>query len=61
MHQIVSMNLFVASNDQSLNMQTDEGYALEIAAPTSSLSVHTDLFPCLYHLSRPAVQCDPCT
>ena len=34
-----SLKVHVATNDQSLNLQTDESYVLEIAEPTSSLSV----------------------
>lgn len=37
--QITELTVYVASNDQSLNLQTDESYVLEIEAPTSSLSV----------------------
>lgn len=33
------LKVYVASNDQSLNLQTDESYALIISAPTSSLEV----------------------
>ena len=38
-HSITELNIYVASNDQSLNLQTDESYVLEIEAPTSSISV----------------------
>ena len=37
--EIMDLNVYVSSNDQSLNMQTDESYALEVDAPSSSLSV----------------------
>ena len=33
------LKVYVASNDQSLNLQTDESYALIISAPTSTLEV----------------------
>lgn len=33
------LKVYVASNDQSLNLQTDESYALTVAAPTSTLEV----------------------
>ena len=35
------LKVFVASNDQSLNLETDESYALTVAAPTSTLEVHS--------------------
>ena len=38
-HFVESLKVHVATNDQSLNLQTDESYVLEIAEPTSSLSV----------------------
>ena len=41
--RITELNIYVASNDQSLNLQTDESYVLEIEAPTSSLSVNLKL------------------
>ena len=34
------LKVYVATNDQSLNMQTDESYALTVSAPTSTLEVH---------------------
>lgn len=33
------LKVYVASNDQSLNLQTDESYALIVSAPTSTLEV----------------------
>lgn len=33
------LKVYVASNDQSLNLQTDESYALTVSAPTSTLEV----------------------
>ena len=38
-HFVKSLKVHVATNDQSLNLQTDESYVLEVAVPTSSLSV----------------------
>ena len=41
------LKVYVASNDQSLNLQTDESYALIVSAPTSTLevsSVHAQIF-----------------
>lgn len=35
------LKVYVTSNDQSLNLQTDESYALTVAAPTSTLEVRT--------------------
>ncbi len=35
------LKVYVATNDQSLNMQTDESYALTVSAPTSTLEVHS--------------------
>ena len=42
-NKITELNIYVASNDQSLDLQTDESYVLEIEAPTSSLSVRQKL------------------
>ena len=36
---IHKLKVYVASNDQSLNLQTDESYALIVSAPTSTLEV----------------------
>lgn len=33
------LKVYVATNDQSLNLQTDESYALTVSAPTSTLEV----------------------
>lgn len=38
-NHVTALKIYVASNDQSLNLHTDEGYVLEIAAPVSALSV----------------------
>jgi len=35
------LKVYVSSSDQSLNLQTDESYALTVAAPTSTLEVRT--------------------
>lgn len=35
------LKVYVATNDQSLNLQTDESYALTVSAPTSTLEVGT--------------------
>lgn len=35
------LKVYVALNDQSLNLQTDESYALIVSAPTSTLEVNT--------------------
>ena len=35
------LKVYVASNDQSLNLQTDESYALIVSAPTSTLEVRS--------------------
>ena len=35
------LKVYVAFNDQSLNLQTDESYALIVSAPTSTLEVIT--------------------
>lgn len=35
------LKVYVASNDQSLSLETDESYALTVTAPTSTLEVGT--------------------
>jgi hypothetical protein len=37
------LKVYVASNDQSLNLQTDESYALTVSAPTSTLEVRDSM------------------
>lgn len=39
---IKHLKVYVASNDQSLNLDTDEGYVLTIGAPGSSIAVSPD-------------------
>ena len=42
--RVKSLKVYVASNDQSLNLETDESYTLQISAPHSSLSVRLHFF-----------------
>ena len=39
--KIKRLRVYVGSYDQSLNLQTDESYALSISAPTSTLQVRS--------------------
>lgn len=39
------MQVYVASNDQSLNLEMDESYSLSVDAPTSTLSVENPSSP----------------
>lgn len=41
--KIKRLRVYVGSYDQSLNLQTDESYALSISAPTSTLQVRSHL------------------
>jgi hypothetical protein len=42
------LKVYVATNDQSLNLQTDESYALTVSAPTSTLEVCPCTSHCIY-------------
>ncbi len=43
--RIKRLRVYVGSYDQSLNLQTDESYALAVAAPTSTLQARARLAP----------------
>lgn len=43
-----TLKVHVALNDQSLSLETDESYALDISAPHSRLTVRQSLLPLRY-------------
>ena len=52
---IHKLKVYVASNDQSLNLQTDESYALIVSAPTSTLEVSRNTPSLRYTISSACI------